>query len=203
VAALCGQLTSVFNSLHGLTKVLNTANTTSYSKVPDIRYSDYIYLTQRRLILILEKSNKIRYGLGRCCSLGGLIYVECSLRDVSPNSRIVYDLVARLVTSLEGLRLPPQYGVSYQVYGHWIFWAIFVGATAAKRGRAQRSSTALGKLVKWLSRVSGKFTNKSWSEVEKSLRSICWSERGRRLVGPSIWEEITRKGYLTTNSCGK
>lgn len=137
----------------------------------------------------IESFNETQNGLSRCCALGGLVYVECCLRDVSPRSRIVCDLVARLVTSLDELKLQPQNQIPNQVYGHWIFWAVFVGAAAAERNT---STADREKLVKWLGLVAGRFKHQPWPEIYKSLRRISWSERGGGLVGASLWEEIRR-----------
>ena len=191
IAAVHCQLSSAFQSLRHLTDLRDSTNKRNSLKLEDIGYSDWIYLTQRALMSILESSNKNRIGLGRCCSLAGLLYVECYLRDVIPSSRMVCDLVTRLVSSLQELKLNARHRASDQVSGHWIFWTIFVGAIAAKRSNSKGSSAMREKLMKWLALISGNFTNKPWSVVEKSLRAICWSEKGGKLVGALLWDEIT------------
>ncbi|KAG0647654.1 hypothetical protein D0Z07_6718 [Hyphodiscus hymeniophilus] len=187
------QLSSVFESLHALTDILDWARKMSISDLDDICYSDWLYLTQRALMFILENSKRTKYGLDTCCSIAGLIYVECCLRDANTSCRIVCDLVARLVDSLEQLKIRPRHEVCHQVYGHWIFWAIFVGAVAAEhqeRSNVEGSAAAKDKLMRWLAAVSGNFIDKPWLEVEKSLRAICWSDMGGTFVGAFLWDQI-------------
>ena len=178
------RLKSAFHRLHKLTDILNTNHTTVRLKLEDVSYSDEVYLVQREFLFIRFSGENRGCGQSSC-SIAGMIYVECCLRDVSTSSRIVCDLVARLVDSLEDLEREPRYQAEGGILNHLIFWVLFVGATAAERNTVARE-----KLVKWLVFVCRKLMQEPWTKTQETLKRISWVERGGRLLGAPLWEDV-------------
>lgn len=204
LATLDDRLTSAFCGLHRLTDLLNASfDTPRPFGYDDVYYSDALFTIQRTLLEVAKSSDGTLRCLDKCCSVGGMIYVNCCLRDFSPTSTGVCDLVSRLVSSLDTVKKQHQSLMAGQVYGHWLFWAIFVGAAAARRSTADRSHADQAKLFKWLGLVAGKITREPWSEIEKSLARICWSERGGILGEAPLWEEIRNEDPGTRSSAGR
>lgn len=177
-------MVSAFRGLHKLTDILNASfDTPRTGAWDDVSYSDAVYSIQRTLLDIANNSHGQLACLDKCCSVGGLIYVNCCLRDVSPTSRGVCDLVSNLVPCLDKVKKQQQKLMAGQVNGHWLFWAIFVGAAAARRSSAADRAKLLGLMA-------GKITGEPWAKIEKSLARICWCEKVGTLVGAPLWEEI-------------
>ena len=190
VGALDQRLKSAFHRLHKLTDILNANHTTVHLKLEDVSYSDEVYLVQREFLSIIRVFGENR-GYGQSsCSIAGMIYVECCLRDVSTSSRIVRDLVARLVDSLEDLEREPRCQAEAGTLNHLIFWVLFVGATAAERNTAVRE-----KLVEWLISVCRRLVQEPWTKTQETLKRISWVERGGRLFGAPLWEEVTQSHF--------
>lgn len=190
VGALDQQLKSAFHRLHKLTDILNTNHATVHLKLEDISYSDEVYLVQREFLSIIRFFGENR-GCGHSsCSIAGMIFVECCLRDVSTSSRIVCDLVARVVVSLEDSERGPRHQAEGGILDLLIFWVLFVGAAATERNTAVRE-----KLVKWLVFVCRRLMQEPWTKTEETLKRISWVERGGRLFGAPLWEEITQSHF--------
>jgi hypothetical protein len=83
-------------------------------------------------------------GVDQICCVAGLIYVECCLRDISPRSRIVRELVTRLSGLIENLTEHLQGRVSHDQIMNLSLWSIVVGGSATKNTEEQRQ------FVKWL-----------------------------------------------------
>lgn len=180
-------LKSNFHRLRKLTDILNMDPTATCRKLEDISYGDAVYSVQREFMAIVRCFTEHSQRGQSACSLAGLIYVECCLRDVSPRSRIVCDLVDRLVDALSDMEREPRFQPEDEMPTHLLFWLLFIGAAAAEENTVVRE-----KLMKWLAFLCRRLIHEPWTKTQETLKRISWVERGGRLFGAPLWEELTR-----------
>jgi hypothetical protein len=184
------RLTTALQGLRGLTELLNSAATFPEANLEEICYGDKVHSVKRQLMQI-SQSQSHRNSIDKPSSLAGLIYVECCLRDVSPNRRIVRDLVIRLVGSLKEVENNALKLIDGAEVCYLIFWTLFLGSCAARSNTAERET-----LMNWLGPVTKRVVREPWTRLQESLKKISWLEREVHLEGALLWKEIKEKNIV-------
>ncbi|KAN0073989.1 hypothetical protein V8E54_007926 [Elaphomyces granulatus] len=127
------RLTNIFVELQQLMALLGE------DPVFDLHLSDVVYTLQRRLMCLVYDVNEQIELIERTYCFAGLIFLECYIRSVRPNSDIAKALNDRLHSSMMELPSGPMRPAGDQSEDGgtpelW-FWALFVGALAATEKR--------------------------------------------------------------------
>ena len=145
--------------------------------------SDTVYTLQRCLICLVYDVDEPIEPIERTCCFAGLIFMECYIRGVRPNSNIAKVLNARLHSSMLVLPSGPAGDQSKDgsVPELW-FWALFVGALAATEKREW--------FVTQLVQACADLQLFRWEEVESLLYRVCWARQNSMLGSHLLWREI-------------
>jgi hypothetical protein len=125
----------IFVNLRHLSGLFDMEGDTDLSQISS---SDAIYLIQRRLIYILNTAEVWMSRVARSCCLSALIYAECFLRRISPNSRIIRALLEKLQASTSGPATHDQGNEVLDESPRFLLWSMFVGAVTATSDRRGR-----------------------------------------------------------------
>jgi transcription factor-like protein len=171
------RLTNIFVELQQLTALLGE------DPVFDLRLSDVVYTLQRRLMCLVYDVNERIEPIERTYCFAGLIFLECYIRSVRPNSDIAKVLNDRLHSSMMELPMRPA-GDQSKDGGTpelW-FWALFVGALAATEKREW--------FVSQLVQACTDMQLFSLEDVESLLCRVCWARQNSTLGSHLLWREI-------------
>jgi hypothetical protein len=180
----------IFVNLRHLSRLLEIESDSDLSQPSS---SDAIYLVERRLIYILNATEVWISRVARSCCLSALIFAECFLRRVSPNSRSIRTLLVKLETSTSKHATHDQGNEGLNESSRFLLWSMFVGAVTAtsdKRGRF------IGQLV------SNDLMKHSWEEVKQILRQIAFPETVAENAARRVCEEAQEVLCIRQTSAG-
>jgi hypothetical protein len=145
---------------------------------PHIRLSDAVYSVQREFILASD-AFRTTPGVDQFCCIAGLIFVECFLRDVNPNAKIVELLNQRLRASISQLESAVQ-EESNASRSSLLLWGLIIGAVTSEH-------------VNWhvqeLAFLAQSLDVQSWGDMERRIREVVFPEAAYS-AAKRFWEQV-------------
>ena len=184
------ECTAAFDELQQLSSLLG-ASDANLSSVQGVQLNDAVYSIQKRFMSLYRTIKDYKGREDRSWYLAALLYVECFLRDVSPDSAVALRFTHQLKSIVVETTWPwvPQSDDARQ--SQLWFWTLFVGGVVTLESEESY----------WFADQAHPFCEslhlKSWKEAETTLRLVCWPGERLSNVGSSFFQKMQASMYAS------